>query len=136
MKPNEEMQVSISKGKRIIVQFLNNNDINHRGERLSIFRLNGAIRSVYIKDKKAKLDLKLNAKATEENHIGCPLQGRLSKILVEENTTVEVGTPLFILEAMKMESTVTSHANGRIKKVYLKEGELVEQDDLVIEIEI
>ncbi|MGB0862161.1 MAG: pyruvate carboxylase [Saprospiraceae bacterium] len=136
MQPNEEMQVDISKGKRIIVEFLNNNDLNHKGERLSIFRLNGAIRSVYIKDTTVELDLKLNAKATEENHIGCPLQGRLSTILVEEDAIVKVGTPLFILEAMKMESTVTSNINGRIKKIYLKEGELVEQDDLVIEIEL
>lgn len=136
MKPNEELQVAISKGKRIIVQFLNNNDVNDRGERLSIFRLNGAIRSVYIKDKTIKLDLKQNEKATKENHIGCPLQGQLSKILVEENTAVEMGNPLFILEAMKMESTITSPLNGRIKKIYLKEGALVEQDDLVIEIEL
>ncbi|MFK7950534.1 MAG: pyruvate carboxylase [Saprospiraceae bacterium] len=136
MKPNEEIQVAISKGKNIIVQFLNNNDANERGERLSIFRLNGSIRSVFVKDKTAKVDLKRNKKATEENHIGCPLQGQLSKILVEENMSIDVGTPLFVLEAMKMESTVTSSLKGKVKKIHLAENELVEQDDLVIEIEI
>ena len=135
MKPNEEMQVAISKGKRIIIEFLNNNDVDEKGERLSNFRLNGAIRSVYVKDKKVKTDFKQNKKSTESNHVGCPLQGLLSKILVKENDLVEVGTPLFILEAMKMESTITSHLIGRIKKVYLNQGEMVAQDDLVIEIE-
>ncbi len=134
MQPNEEIQVSITHGKNIIIQFLNNNSPNERGERLSVFRLNGAIRSVYIKDKNAGVSTKLNTKATTADHIGSPLQGRLSKILVTEKDEVKKGQPLFILEAMKMESTVTAPREGVIKKIHLSEGELLEQDDLVVEI--
>jgi pyruvate carboxylase len=35
---------------------------------------------------------------------------------------------------MKMESTVTSPIAGTVKKIYLTEKTLVEQDDLVIEL--
>jgi pyruvate carboxylase len=36
---------------------------------------------------------------------------------------------------MKMESTVISPVIGTIKSVFLKEGSLIEQDDLIIEIQ-
>ena len=61
MKANEEIQVSIAKGKNIIIQFLNNNEVDERGERLSIFRLNGAVRSVHVKDNMANVTDVANA---------------------------------------------------------------------------
>ncbi|HCX21921.1 MAG TPA: hypothetical protein DHN29_08400 [Cytophagales bacterium] len=36
---------------------------------------------------------------------------------------------------MKMESTVTSSQDGTVKRVYLQGGDMVEQDDMVIELE-
>jgi len=36
---------------------------------------------------------------------------------------------------MKMETTVPANENGKIKKVYLKAGVLVHQDDLVVEMD-
>ena len=44
-------------------------------------------------------------------------------------------TPLFIIEAMKMESTITAPFAGTIKKIHLNAGEILEQGDLVIEFE-
>jgi pyruvate carboxylase len=136
MDANEEIQVNIALGKTIIVEFLNNNDVDEKGERMSIFRLNGAIRSVAVKDLSSDIEVVQNVKATLDSHVGCPLQGRLSKILVKQSDEVKKGMPLFILEAMKMESTVTSQLNGKISKIHLSEGALVGQDDLVIEIEV
>ena len=134
MDRNEEIQVTISHGKNVIVEFLNNNELDEKGRRLSIFRINGAVRSVHVVDQAAQTDVKVNAKATAENHVGSPLQGKLSTLLVGEGDIIKSGDPLFILEAMKMESTVTSQLEGRVRKVYLKEGDLVAQNDLVLEI--
>ena len=55
-------------------------------------------------------------------------------VLVRDGDEVKVNTPLFIIEAMKMESTITSPVAGTVRKVHLKEKNLVEQDDLVIEL--
>lgn len=131
---NEEIMVDISKGKSILIQFLNVNAPDAHGNRMVIFRVNGADRSVVIKDKKAKIEVISNQKVSAPEHVGSPLQGSLSKILVKEGQELQVNQPLFIIEAMKMESTVTSSKAGVVKKIYLKEKSLVAQDDLVLEI--
>jgi pyruvate carboxylase len=74
-------------------------------------------------------------KAKTLNEVGAPLQGSLAKILVKEGQNVEVNTPLFTIEAMKMESTIIAPVAGIVKKIYLREKMLVGQDDLVVELE-
>ncbi len=56
----------------------------------------------------------------------------LSKVLVKNGENVTKNQPLFIIEAMKMETTVTASSNGNVEKVYLKDGTLVQSEDLVI----
>ena len=48
---------------------------------------------------------------------------------------VNADTPVFIIEAMKMETTITAPYEGRISALHLSPGELVEQGDLVVEME-
>ena len=69
------------------------------------------------------------------NHIGAPLQGSLYKVLVKKGQEVNENDPLFIIEAMKMETTVTAFKSGIVKKISLKEGNMVKQDDLIVTIE-
>ena len=70
-----------------------------------------------------------------DKEIGAPLQGSLSSVVVKTGDTIKKNDPLFIIEAMKMESTVTAPFDGKVKKVHLKSGVMVEQDDLVVEFE-
>ena len=56
-------------------------------------------------------------------------------VKVKAGDQVKAKQPLFIIEAMKMESTVTSSQDGTVKRVYLHGGDMVEQDDMVIELE-
>lgn len=134
LEPNEEIIVSLSAGKNILIKYLNMTEPDDLGNRLVIFQLNGQTRSVPVRDLNVKSEIIANRKAAGEQEIGAPLQGSLSKILVREGNEVQVNTPLFIIEAMKMESTITSPRAGVVKKVHLKEKNLVEQDDLVIEL--
>ncbi|HMP31440.1 MAG TPA: pyruvate carboxylase, partial [Saprospiraceae bacterium] len=129
---NEEIMIEMSKGKSMLIQYLNTNEPDAHGNRLVIFRLNGADRSVVVKDKKAKSEIIANQKVSSPEDIGSPLQGSLSKVLVKEGQEVELNTPLFTIEAMKMESTVTAPYAGIVEKIFLKDRSLVAQDDLVI----
>jgi pyruvate carboxylase len=43
-------------------------------------------------------------------------------------------TPLFVIEAMKMETSVNSIRTGKITKIHLKQASMVDQDDLILEI--
>ena len=54
------------------------------------------------------------------------------KILVLEGDEIVKGQPLFVIEAMKMESTINSPLSGTIQKILLHEKSMVEQDDCVI----
>ncbi|MCB0340037.1 MAG: hypothetical protein KDD53_10550, partial [Bdellovibrionales bacterium] len=71
-------------------------------------------------------------KATSSNQVGSPLQGRLSEILVKSGDSVEKDAPLFVIEAMKMETTVVSPRAGKISDVSLEAGTMVQTDDLVV----
>jgi pyruvate carboxylase len=135
MEKSEEIIVSIVLGKDIIVEFLNVNEPDEKGYRLVVFRINGASRSVNVKDHSLVIDKKAHLKAEKENEIGAPLQGIISEVLVEEGAKVKAGDPLFIIEAMKMESTITSPKAGVVKKIHLHRKTLIDQDDLVVELD-
>jgi pyruvate carboxylase len=132
LKFNEEIQVQISVGKTIIIQYLNTNAPRKSGTRLSIFRMNGSIRSIITLDKSLKSTVKENRKVQSDNEIGSPLQGNLSKISVSVGDQVSTNDPLFTIEAMKMESTITAPYDAVVDQIILKERTLVEQDDLVV----
>ena len=53
------------------------------------------------------------------------MPGLITQILVQEGDTVEVGTPLAIMEAMKMENEVRSTAAGTVVKIAVHEGDTV-----------
>lgn len=99
------------------------------------FDFNGQIRSVQIRDLSVKPTKASNRKAVDANEIGTSLQGKLAAIMVKAGDEVEQNTPLFVIEAMKMETTITAPYPGKVKAVYLQPGELVEQGDLVVEME-
>jgi pyruvate carboxylase len=134
LEPNEEIMVEIQPGKRISVKFLNVTNPNEQGNRLAFFRLNGQTRAIEVHDRSQKVEVVVHKKAVDPNHIGAPLQGSLSKVLVSEGDVVDVNAPLFVIEAMKMESTITAPRKGVIGKIHLTDKTLVEQDDLVLEL--
>jgi pyruvate carboxylase len=135
LKANEEIIVEIDKGKNILVQYLNITEPNLAGERTVFFRLNGQTRSITVKDKKVETKVAVHKKIATKFDIGAPLQGSISRILVREGDVVAAHTPLFIIEAMKMESTISSPLAGKVKRIHLSEKTLVSQDDLVVELE-
>jgi pyruvate carboxylase len=132
LKVDEEALVDLAPGKSILVKFIYMSEPDEDGMRHVFFKLNGQTRSIDVKDKKFKVTKKLNRKVTNSNEVGSPLQGKLSRILVKPNESVKKNTPLFSIEAMKMESTVVAARNGKIQEILLNEGSLVEQDDVVL----
>ncbi|NJC24980.1 pyruvate carboxylase [Neolewinella antarctica] len=132
LRPNEEVLVRISAGKRITIKYLNMTEADEQGNRLVFFVLNGQTRSITVTDLGLNINVVKNQKATGAGQVGSPLMGNLSRILVKVGDTVEAGDPLFVIEAMKMESTITSPNDGEILEIALKEKTLVDTDDLVV----
>ena len=135
MKPNEEILVTLEKGKNLLVEFMYKTTPDDAGYCTVFFKINGQTRAVEVVDHSLATPKAGNRKAEKENEIGCPLQGKLNKIFVKNGDEVSENQALFVIEAMKMESTISSPRAGKVVLVHLNEGELVEQNDLVIELD-
>lgn len=132
MKQNEEIMVEISAGKSMIVKYLNTTAPDDEGNCQVYFKLNGQNRHIQLRNEKLNIELKTNRKVAAANEIGAPLQGKLTQILVQKGDKVKKNTPLFLIEAMKMESTVVAPFDGQIVEVMLEGNQMVHQDDLVV----
>ncbi|MGH8275005.1 MAG: acetyl/propionyl/methylcrotonyl-CoA carboxylase subunit alpha [Gammaproteobacteria bacterium] len=64
-----------------------------------------------------------------------PMPGRVVAVHVKEGDTVTEGQALMVLEGMKMEYTVKAGVAGRIEKVRHAEGDMVEAETPLVEIE-
>jgi pyruvate carboxylase len=135
LQPGEELMVPIGKGKVLMIKFLYKSAPDEDGFCKVSFELNGQNRTLSVKDESAAVDKVAHEKATEPTHIGAPLQGRLSKVLVSVGDEVKINDVLFVIEAMKMETNVAATSSGIIKSIPLADGDLVAQDDLIVEME-
>jgi len=64
-----------------------------------------------------------------------PMPGKILQVLVTEGATVESEQALMLLEAMKMENTLSAEGAARVKKIHVAPGELVELGQLLVELE-
>ncbi|WP_020558712.1 pyruvate carboxylase [Thiofilum flexile] len=135
LKLNEEVMIELGQGKMLIIRMLYRSPADENGMCTVTFDFNGQIRSVLIRDLAVKPTKASNRKAAGSKEIGTSLQGRLASVAVRVGDEVDINTPLFVIEAMKMETTITAPIAGKVKAVHLKAGELVEQGDLVVEFE-
>lgn len=67
--------------------------------------------------------------------IRAPIAGKVVKLLVEVGDTVSPGTPVIVLEAMKMENELVAERGGTVKTISKQAGQAVDTGDLLIEIE-
>ena len=67
--------------------------------------------------------------------VKAPMPGSIMRFLVKPGDTVTKGQPVVILEAMKMENSITSDYAGTVKRLLVKEGSTVAADAPMIEIE-
>jgi len=64
-----------------------------------------------------------------------PMPGKILEVRVAEGATVEAGQVLLLLEAMKMENSLTAEGAARVKRIHVSSGELVDLGQLLIELE-
>jgi len=71
------------------------------------------------------------ADAFDQEDVGgsvtAPMPGKIIAVLVDQGARVKRGTPLVILEAMKMEHTITAPADGVVAELNYQAGALVDE---------
>ncbi len=63
-----------------------------------------------------------------------PMPGKVIKIDVEAGQEVHKNQTLVVVEAMKMENEIKAALDGKVKKIFVGEGELVDADVPLIEL--
>jgi len=67
-----------------------------------------------------------------EGIIQPPMPGRVISIKVKEGDSVKIGSPILVLEAMKMQNEISSNMDGVVREIRVSEGDLVESGDVLV----
>jgi pyruvate carboxylase len=134
MQPGEEITVEIEPGKTLVIKFLTVGEPHPEGNRTAFFELNGQPREVSVLDTSLKIEKVERTKADPANpgHVGAPIPGAVTSIIVEKGGSVAKGDRLLVIEAMKMQTTVYAPIAGTVLDKLVQVGETVETKDLLI----
>ena len=66
--------------------------------------------------------------------VTAPLPGAITKISVKVGDTVATGDTVLLMEAMKMENSITAEASGTVKAILCKEGDQVQSGQALVEL--
>ena len=61
------------------------------------------------------------------------IPGTITKLFVEDGKTVKKGEKMLVLEAMKMQNTISYPLSGKIKNVNVKVGDRIPKNFLLVE---
>eukprot|EP00386_Alphamonas_edax_P002427 GDKI01007201.1.p2 GENE.GDKI01007201.1~~GDKI01007201.1.p2 ORF type:complete len:597 (+),score=278.52 GDKI01007201.1:1437-3227(+) len=132
-QPGEDIVVDMA-GREVHIKYIAKSGVLADGSRDVFFEVMGLPRTVNVKDKSAKKEVKQNVKADrgDVKQIAAPMPGNILNYKVKEGEQVKKGTPLVVLSAMKMETVVVAPANGTVDSIPLRDGSQIEVGDLLI----
>ena len=71
----------------------------------------------------------------DEGGLIAPMPGKVLEVLVAQGDVVQAGTPLMVLEAMKMEHRIVAAADGTVVAVHYEAGDQVAQGAVLLDLE-
>ena len=136
LEQGREHVVEIAKGVQLFVGLEAIGSPDTKGNRTVMATLNGQLRPIDIRDKKISVDIPQAEKADPSNlgHIAAPFSGAVT-VTVVEGVHVEIGQPVAIIEAMKMEATITSTSAGVVRRIAISKTKAVDAGDLILIVE-
>jgi Acetyl/propionyl-CoA carboxylase, alpha subunit len=106
------------------------------GEKFYFVKVGGKF-NIFYNGKVYKLGKDRKIKEVEEerrDEIRSPITGKVVSIKVQEGQRVKKGDALAAVSAMKMEIILSSPDDAIVERVFKKEGELVNKDEIVIKL--
>jgi biotin carboxyl carrier protein len=89
------------------------------------------IHSLEIQD----LDSEVSRPQTGDGRIKAPIPGKISQVMAVPGEDVQVGQPLLVLEAMKMENEIRAPRSGVLKILKVVPGQRVSLHEVLAEID-
>ncbi len=135
MTPGEEISVEIDPGKTLEIRLQAVSEADETGDAKVFFELNGQPRSIRVANRKAAATTARRAKAQVNNpaHVGAPMPGVITNVIVSPGQQVRTGDLLLTMEAMKMETGVHADRDAVVKAVHAPTGSQVDAKDLLLE---
>lgn len=128
--------VELKKGLQLFVGLEAIGEVDAKGFRTVMAKLNGQLRPVTVRDHSVQVATTSAEKADGANpgHAAAPFTGVVTpKVAVGD--TVLVGSPVATIEAMKMEATIAAPISGRVVRLGVVGSQPVEGGDLIVVIE-
>jgi pyruvate carboxylase len=125
--------IDVAAGRQMFVALDAIGDIDETGRRSVHLRANGEPIVLRVVDEKAPKSANAHPKADAGNpaHLAASVPGVIS-VVVKPGDPVQAGDRVAIIEAMKMESSVTAGTAGTVETVHVADKSQVEPGDLVI----
>lgn len=135
LKLGEEVEVTLKRGKNVLLRLSAIGDPDDRGVRQVVGAVNGQMRMVNVRDESVTSTeaIRERADASVPGQVPAPFAGVVT-LLVEVGQAVNAGDQVATIEAMKMEAAITAPVSGVVKRSALTHPQAVEGGDLLIEI--
>ena len=136
LKEGNEHAIDLEPGVRLVVGLEAIGEPDARGMRTVLTRLNGQLRPIDVRDESIQVSSAAVERAdpNDSDHVASPLAGIVT-VQVKEDDEVAEGDAIAVLEAMKMESTITAPHTGRVARIAARTGGRLEQGDLILVLE-
>ena len=134
LQPKEEISVEIEEGKVLIIRLINVSEPDKDGRRTVNYELNGIAREVQILDKNVTAETKARVKAdlSDPLQVAAPIPGLVVTVSTSVGAKVAKGDRLFMMEAMKMQTSVYAAEDGVVEAIHAAVGDTVESKDLIV----
>ncbi len=136
LKPREEISVEIEEGKVLIIRLVSVGEADKDGRRPVSYELNGITREVFIADKNVAATAKTRPKAdlADPLQVAAPIPGLIVTLSASVGAKVAKGDKLFMMEAMKMQTTVYAPVDGVVAELNAAIGDTVQSKDLIVKL--
>ena len=137
LEVGEEGEFELETGKTLYVKLNAIGEVNETGHRKCYFTMNGQARTISVFDKtsNATVEKREIASTKEMGSMGASINGSVVGIKVEPGDKVNIGDPVVVLNAMKMEMVEAAPISGVVKRVTVAIGDSIQGGDLIAEIE-
>lgn len=111
-------------------------DVINKGTEYTVYT-RGAYKTFKVYNEEALLheSLKAGGGMGASDNLSSGMPGKIVKIFVKPGDELNVGDPILIMEAMKMENEMRAASAVKIKDILVKEGETVESGEMLVTFE-
>ncbi|MCP5162023.1 MAG: ATP-grasp domain-containing protein [Hahellaceae bacterium] len=113
-------------------------EINGQSKSYNVFEYN-EILSLFDQERQFNFTLPtlhLRADEQDRHSLRAPMNAKVTALLVEPGASISKGDPILVVEAMKMEHTLTSPSDGVLIEFFCKPGDLVTPENELVDLDI